>query len=204
MNKGNSSLKLSNVARRYLDAYSVILNSMIRCMTGARLTDSISGNFIRQMIPHHRAAIDMSLNILRYTTNIEVQNIALGIIAEQTKSIDDMVSVETCCNAKQNAPIQLRPYTRAYNEITKTMFSEMKAAPQTNSVNYNFLSEMIPHHRGAVRMGENALKYSICGELQPIIDSIIRSQKKGIEQMQALLKQAPVCSGWGTPHGEDA
>ena len=80
MNKANTPPKISNVARRYLDTFSVILDTMIRCMAEVKITDSISCNFIKQMIPHHRAAIDMSLNILRYTTDIEVQNIALNII----------------------------------------------------------------------------------------------------------------------------
>lgn len=188
MNKANTPPKISNVARRYLDTFSVILDTMIRCMTEVKITDSISCNFIKQMIPHHRAAIDMSLNILRYTTDIEVQNIALNIIAEQIKSIDDMVSIEVCCRAKTNSPIQLKPYTRIYNEITQKMFSEMKSSPQTNNVNYNFLCEMIPHHMGAVRMGENAMKYSICQELRPIISAIIHSQKEGIAKMQVLVR----------------
>ena len=179
MNKANTPPKISNVARRYLDTFSVILDTMIRCMTEVKITDSISCNFIKQMIPHHRAAIDMSLNILRYTTDIEVQNIALNIIAEQTKSIDDMVSIEVCCRAKTNSPIQLKPYTRIYNEITQKMFSEMKSSPQTNNVNYNM---------GAVRMGENAMKYSICQELRPIISAIIHSQKEGIAKMQVLVR----------------
>lgn len=187
MSNPNSSQKLSNVSKRYLDSFSVILNTMIKCMTEVRLTDSISGNFIKQMIPHHRAAIDMSLNILRYTTNLEVQNIALNIIAEQTKSIDDMLSIEVCCRSKTNTPIQLKPYTRSFNEIIQKMFTEMKSAPRTNNVNVNFLCEMIPHHRGAVRMGENALKYTICQELNPIINAIIRSQKAGIADMEKLL-----------------
>lgn len=190
MNKQNTPPKISNVARRYLDTFSVILDTMIRCMNDAKLTDSISGNFIKQMIPHHRAAIDMSLNILRYTTDIEIQNIALNIIAEQTKSIDDMMSIEICCRAKTNTPIQLKPYMRTYNDITQKMFGEMKASPHTNNINYNFLCEMIPHHRGAVKMGENAMKYAICQELRPIISAIITSQKAGITKMQNLLNKS--------------
>ena len=82
-----------------------------------------------------------------------------------------------------------RPVTSdQYNEITQKMFSEMKSSPQTNNVNYNFLCEMIPHHMGAVRMGENAMKYSICQELRPIISAIIRSQKEGIAKMQVLVR----------------
>ncbi len=186
---GNQRLpqRLSNVSKRYLDCYSVILSTMIKCMTDVQLSDSVSGNFIKQMIPHHRAAIDMSLNILRYTTNIEVQNIALNIIAEQTKSIDDMLAVEVCCRSVKNSPVQFKPYTRSYNEISQKMFNEMKSAPSANNVNLNFLCEMIPHHRGAVRMSENALKYTICQELNPVIKSIISSQKAGIAEMEKLL-----------------
>lgn len=54
---------------------------MIQGMTEAELTGSISDNFIVQMIPHHRAAIEMSGNILKYTTSIPLQEIALGIIS---------------------------------------------------------------------------------------------------------------------------
>lgn len=189
MNKAGTPPKISNVARRYLDTYSVILDTMICCMTEVKLTDSISGNFIKQMISHHRAAIDMSLNILRYTTDIEIQNIALNIIAEQTKSIDDMTAIEVCCRAKTNTPIQLKPYMRTYNEITQKMFSEMKSAPQTNNINFNFICEMLPHHKGAVKMSENAMKYSICQELRPIISAIIRCQKECIVKMQTLSKR---------------
>ncbi len=59
-------------------------------MKNARMTNSISYNFIVQMIPHHQAAIDMSRNILQYTTCVALQDIAMGIVEEQTKSIENM------------------------------------------------------------------------------------------------------------------
>ena len=72
-------------------------------MDGAQLTDSISYNFIVQMIPHHRAAIEMSYNILQYTTCIPLQEIALGIIEEQTMSIQNMLSILDRCAGLGNA-----------------------------------------------------------------------------------------------------
>ena len=48
----------------YLTAFYKILNQMIHGMEQACLTDSISHNFIVQMIPHHKAAIRMSENLL--------------------------------------------------------------------------------------------------------------------------------------------
>ncbi len=53
--------RLSNVTENYLSEFYCILDRMIESITEAELTDSISHNFIVQMIPHHRAAIGMSI-----------------------------------------------------------------------------------------------------------------------------------------------
>ena len=53
---------------------------MIRKMTGAQLTGSVSLNFIRQMIPHHRAAVQMSENLLKYRGSGPLAKIAENII----------------------------------------------------------------------------------------------------------------------------
>ena len=90
----DSNCKLSNVTQVYLNTYYMILKTMIKRMTTVQLTNSISDNFIEQMIPHHQAAIEMSQNILKYTTNLEVQGIATNIISSQTKSIADRLHAE--------------------------------------------------------------------------------------------------------------
>jgi uncharacterized protein (DUF305 family) len=184
----NSQQKLSNVTKDYLTSFYCILDEMIEGMTGAELTNSISHNFIAQMIPHHRAAIEMSRNILKYTTNIQLQDIALKIISEQTKSIENMRKIEFCCAQHENSKQELCLYQRRVNQIMQIMFSEMRNSCFTNRVNCNFMWEMIPHHMGAVRMSENALQFDICPELKPILNAIITSQKRGIMQMTQLLK----------------
>ena len=49
--------KLSNVAKAYLCRFYEILEQMTENMTEAELTDSLSHNFIVQMIPHHMACL---------------------------------------------------------------------------------------------------------------------------------------------------
>ncbi|MFR1761526.1 DUF305 domain-containing protein, partial [Frisingicoccus sp.] len=68
------------------------------------------------------------------------------------------------------------------------MFCDMGNARVTNQVNCDFMWEMIPHHRGAVEMSKNALRYHICPELRPILEAIITSQERGIRQMCHLLR----------------
>ena len=89
----NYDKKLSNVTKIYIGYFFKILETMIDSMTNVTLNQSISHNFIVQMIPHHQAAIEMSRNILKYTTFIPLQNIALNIVSEQTKSIENMMTM---------------------------------------------------------------------------------------------------------------
>ena len=50
---------LSEDSKTYLCCFYQILDEMIQSMTTAGLTQSISHNFIVQMIPHRRAAIQI-------------------------------------------------------------------------------------------------------------------------------------------------
>ena len=45
--------QFSDVTKQYLCCFYEILDNMIEEMTNAKLTNSISHNFIVQMIPHH-------------------------------------------------------------------------------------------------------------------------------------------------------
>lgn len=173
----------------YLTVFYEILDKMIREMEQACLTDSISQNFIVQMIPHHRAAISMCENLLQYTVCEPLQKIASDIIVEQTQSIHDMCHVLGFCQRYQNSCQDLQLYHRHFHTITRTMFRKMDTAPASNNIADTFMREMIPHHEGAVHMSENALRYCICPELVPILNAIITSQTEGIQKMQRLLSE---------------
>lgn len=178
---------LSCQAKEYLTRFYEILDGMVCGMTGAELTGSISHNFIVQMIPHHRAAIEMSENVLPHIGGCPLRQIASRIITEQTKSIADMEAALPCCASLCSPAQDLALYQRRMDLIYQAMFSEMGGAPETNSIAVNFMREMSPHHEGAIRMAENALKYGVCPELVPILCSIIASQKRGVREMRALL-----------------
>ena len=160
---------------------------MIEEMTSAKLTNSISHNFIVQMIPHHQAAIKMSQNILKYTTLLPLQNIAKNIISEQTKSIEAMKEILGVCEEQFDSKQDICLYQNGFDRITRTMFSRMRNACSTNQINANFMREMIPHHQGAIRMSKNALYFSICPRLILILQTIIVPQEKGVQEMKDLL-----------------
>lgn len=184
----NRQCGLNGDTKEYLNTYYHILDDMIQGMTNVKLSDSISHNFIVQMIPHHMAAIEMSKNILEYTENDTLCKIALDIIREQRISIENMLCIEDKCSELCNSRRNLYCYQNRMEQIMQVMFMEMKCARATNRISCNFMWEMIPHHEGAVKMSMTTLQFQICPELVPILESIIKSQKKGIQQMRQLLR----------------
>lgn len=79
-------------------------------------------------------------------------------------------------------------YLHRFHEILEDMIAGMTGAELTDSISHNFIVQMIPHHQGAIRMSENALRSPICPELVPILDAIITSQRRGVRQMEQLLR----------------
>ena len=183
----HTSCKLSNVAKNYLNTFHCILDEMICKMTEAELNNSISWNFIAQMIPHHQAAIEMSRNLLQYTTCVLLENIAANIIEEQTASIANMQNILDQCRSVTNTGQELALYQRHFRQITSEMFSKMENSWTSNNINGDFIREMIPHHRGAIQMAKSALQYNICPKLTPILQAIITSQEESIKRMQRLI-----------------
>lgn len=184
----NCNRQISGATQAYLCRFYEILGEMIHGMTAAELTDSISHNFIVQMIPHHRAAIEMSENLLQYTTFAPLERIARRIIEEQTRSIENMQDALTACAQRTNSEGERCCYEKRFHRITQTMFSQMRNACADNNINANFMREMIPHHEGAIRMSESALRFPICPALSPILHAIITSQERGVREMRCLLQ----------------
>ena len=185
---------LSEDSKTYLCCFYQILDEMIQSMTTAGLTQSISHNFIVQMIPHRRAAIQMSQNILRFHPSQPVQRFAQRVIDQQTREIAQMKAALTAGSQLANPTADLRLCQRRMDLIYREMYAKMGSAPENNARAAVFLQQMIPHHQGAVRMAENALKYDVCTELVPLLRAIAVRQRQDIAQMRSLLRTSR-CQG---------
>ena len=179
----------TNETRKYLCAFYQILNTMENKMLSAQITDNITINFITTMVPHHQAAIYMCQNLLRFTNNEPLKNIAENIISTQTKGIGQMREVAITTYGYSNTRRDISLYERAYLSITRNMICRMRNAPIGNNINLNFIDEMIPHHEGAIRMCENVLKYNIDPRLLEIANLIIEEQSKGVKNLQEIRER---------------
>lgn len=185
----NCNCPISNVTTSYIDEYQCIKNTMIEEMSSVTADMSISSDFIARMIPHHMAAINMCQNLLQYTTDIPLQNMALAIITEQEKGISNMTAIANQCKSCTNSDADVSEYSCKIRRIMQTMFTDMTSARTTNNINADFMREMIPHHMGAVKMCGAALSYNICSGLRPILESVISTQEKEIREMKCMLSR---------------
>ncbi len=185
--------KLSRVAEKYLHRYDEILRKMILDMNAAPVTGSISANFIRQMLPHHKAAIELAQNLLLYTTCLPLEQMAESIICTQTQSVEKMEAALPGCTSLMNPEQAVYRYQRRYRQIADTMFYRMGSILPENNINGGFMREMIPHHKGAIEMAKNAMCFFVCDSLKPILENIIQTQEQGVKHMEMLLGALTGC-----------
>lgn len=172
----------------YFERFDEILQNMAREMLSQDVTDSITVNFIKCMIPHHQAAIYMCENLLKYTNYIPLQKIAENIIQMQTKGIKEMREILKTTKGYINSELDVMAYMNRYLIITNNMIDKMKNSPRCNNINLSFIGEMIPHHEGSIAMCNNLLRFSIDPRLKEVAESIIEEQSNGVRQMEEIRK----------------
>ncbi|MCI9222321.1 MAG: DUF305 domain-containing protein [Oscillospiraceae bacterium] len=180
---------LSDPSKRYLCCYYQILDEMIQGITTAKLTRSLSHNFIVQMIPHHQAAVRMCRNLLQYSDDGAVRRLAQRITDQQTQGLQAMEGLLADCGQPANPQMDLRLCHRRTELILRELFSQMGSAPEGNRLDLVFLRQMIPHHLGAARMAQNTLRYQVATGLAPVLRSTIDTHCKEVRQMRALLRR---------------
>ena len=174
--------------KNYLTRFDEILNQMANKMLNSKVTDNITLNFIVCMIPHHQAAIYMCENLLKYTTYKPLQDIAKNIITMQQRGIQQMKQIASTTRGYENSRLDVKNYMNKYLEITKNMINRMKNSKRIMDINLDFVSEMIPHHEGAISMCRNLLQYRIDPRLIKVAESIIKEQSQGVIELKQVEK----------------
>ena len=66
------------------------MRNMFCRMEEARAVNELGCNFMREMIPHHQGAVEMSANALQYHICPELRPVLNAIIASQQRGIRQM------------------------------------------------------------------------------------------------------------------
>ena len=189
---------LSDEAKRYLCCYYQILDGMIQGVSAAKLTQSISQNYIVQLLPYHRAAIRLCRNILEVSNDGSLRRLAQRVAAQEAQTVDEL-EAELSNAAQLTSPqMDLRLFQRRADLIFREMYAQMGATPEGNQLDVLFLRQMIPQRQGAIRAARTALRYEVSTGLAPILRTTIDAQSREIGQMRALLSRRGCQSCQGT------
>ncbi len=175
--------------KKYLVKFNEILCNMSNEMLSQEVTNSITIDFIRCMIPHHQAAIYMCENLLKYTNYPPLQEIAHDIIIMQTRGIEQMREILRSTCGYTNSKEDICCYINDYLTITRNMIYRMKNSPRCANINLDFVGEMIPHHEGAIEMCNNLLRYCIDPRLKIVAENIIKEQSNGVRELKEIQRK---------------
>lgn len=144
--------------------------------------------FIDTMIVHHQGAVDMASIAESRLQNGMLKALARTIPADQQREIKQLKAWR-----KQWYPDAPSAENMVMPGMGGSMMdmSHMKTMPAGPAYDAMFIDMMIPHHQGAVQMGENALAKAERPELKELSKRIIDAQTMEIEQMKKLRASLP-------------
>ena len=160
--------ELCSNSTEYSANFSELLDNMISEMTTAMPSYNLSESFLRQIIPYFDAAAAMSENITGFTTNIKISRFASNTKRAMKIFSDTAAILQGEIPPRSDRVRDCRVYNKNADIIMNNLFYGMNAVT-AKRVNCNFLSEIIAHHDGGIRLCENILKFDIASELRPFV-----------------------------------
>ena len=146
-------------------------------MKSIKPTGDVALDFLYGMIPHHKAAIEMSKSLLKYGgENEQIKEIAENIVKGQSEEIDQMKNMIKCIESNpQIDEKKEQEYLKEYNKMFAKNMNE-KDKSKINSVDKAFAIGMIKHHEMSITMAQDVLKYTNNQDIINLANNIIKSQ----------------------------
>ncbi|MCS5421590.1 MULTISPECIES: DUF305 domain-containing protein [Psychrilyobacter] len=177
------NLKLDN----YKD-YEVYGHRVMMTDNSKYITKNTGNIFMNYMIPHHEGAIITAQGIIAITEDEELKNLCEGIVAAQVREVKEM---QELLSSKRLIDNEVKDFEQLMSKSMDEMMAGM-VIPEDDlnkeEAEYLFLSNMIVHHRGAVKMAEEYLKAGKNETLLEMNKHIVITQKEEIKIMERLLK----------------
>ncbi|MDQ3720445.1 MAG: DUF305 domain-containing protein [Actinomycetota bacterium] len=148
--------------------------------------------FLTGMVHHHGTAIEMAEIAKQRGQDQFVKGLGENIVTTQKGELTTMRSIH-----QRLFNSALKPDPGAHDGLgLSAEEAGMTHTPKTNEMlqtakpfDRAFVDEMVPHHRGAVRMAEKVLEDSKDAELRKLAETIISTQKREIEEMSSFRKR---------------
>lgn len=164
------------------------MDKMMKDMHQVEMTGNADYDLISMLKLHHQGAIDMSKAQLESGTEAKLKEIAQKIVDKQSKEndmLDDML---------KSADKSKKDYDPAAKQtgLGKDMDENMTKMMEMNhgtpgSIDHEFASMMIKHHKDGIDMGKIILKHSKMPEFKTMAQKMIDDQTKEIAELEQAM-----------------
>ncbi|MCU1530715.1 MAG: hypothetical protein JWO49_286 [Arthrobacter sp.] len=146
--------------------------------------------FAQMMIPHHAQAVEMSdIMLAKKDTPAEVTALATKIKAAQDPEIDTMTGWLKSWNEPAQAPAGHDMSTHGMDGMMgEEEMKKLDAAQGTEAARL-YLTQMIAHHEGAVRMAQSQNTGGKNTDAVSLSKDMVTAQEAEIQEMQDLLSK---------------
>jgi uncharacterized protein (DUF305 family) len=157
-------------------------------VTNTASPDSVDKAFVREMVPHHEMAIDMSKLAPAKAEHPELKKLAKGIIAAQAKEIRQLNAAAkrlavTPDAAMSNTNLQADAKTLRLDPKRLGMSMDTMSLSSAKPFDKAYLQLMLEHHEGAIVMAQAEVASGQDKRLKTIAASIIKEQSAELVEM---------------------
>jgi len=150
---------------------------------GSAAHNSADAMFAQMMLPHHEQAVTMSdIMLAKEGLDPRITKLATQIKAAQSPEITKMTDWLTAWGE----PTKMSGDMSMDGMVGAEGLDKLKAAQGTDASKL-FLTQMIGHHEGAVKMAQTETANGSNPDAVALAKSIITSQEKEIQEMKDLL-----------------
>jgi uncharacterized protein (DUF305 family) len=134
--------------------------------------------FVKEMVPHHRSAVEMAKFAQRHGERRQIKQLAREIIAAQNAEIERMRGLD---QRLADAGVATRSLGMTAHEMGTHM--DPGALRRAEPFDRAFLDMMIPHHEGAIRMAKLQLERGRNRTVKRLAGRIVDAQTNEIALM---------------------
>jgi uncharacterized protein (DUF305 family) len=173
---------------------AVALLAAVPTAAQAKVT-AVDRAFVREMIPHHRMAVDMAEMARMQATHARIKTLAKSIIDDQSAEIRELTAIRKRLNVKplpsghaQHEAMMRDAETLGISMEAMGMDMNMDDLDGAKPFDRTFIDMMITHHQGAIRMARAELGKGTSTQLRTIARAIVSAQKREITELNAWRK----------------
>jgi uncharacterized protein (DUF305 family) len=166
------------------------MNERMMAAVGADVSDT----WVKQMIEHHRGAIEMSEIMLRQNPSEHVRHMAEESIRKQQAEIEELQKLVSDAAPDRSS---MEPYRQVHQQMSQSMISAVG-----DNVEETFMRKMLAHHRGGVALSDVVLAEGDNARVRQHAQKTRAGQAEEAKMVEDMLAGKPMASS--SAHAEAA